>query len=226
MAAPSPRASQRFQVLLMARKASLRAALARVPVRRWLLVTLLLITVLTGPNGLLSTASMVQAAPAAQAAKGHPNRFDPTKDAQSASRKQPKGKSDPNWKPSPPQPLGHTPPASMQPGTLDLTPGQATHFLSSDGRLEVDVPATAITATDVSQGGGKLTLQITQIAPASGSSAGGSGLISFGTYLLQLVDVHGKRVPHGFRAPLTLKLHYSGPESALDLAPPQGRGIT
>ncbi len=218
MASRSPRTPRHFQVFLMARKASLRAALARVPLRRWLLVTLLLITVLMGPNGLLSTVPMVQAAPAAQAAKGHPNRFDPTKDAQSASRKQPKGKSDPNWKPSPPQPLGHTPPTSMLPGSLDLTPGQATHFLSSDGRLEVDVPASAITASDLSQGGGKLTVLITQIAPASGSSAGGSGLISFGTYLIQLIDVHGKRVAHGLRAPLTLKLHYTGQESALDLA--------
>jgi RHS repeat-associated protein len=218
MASRSPRAPHRFQVFLMARKARLAAALARVPLRRWLLVTLILLTVLTGPNGLLSTLPIAQASAASQAAKGHPNRFNPTQDAQSAGRKQPKGKSDPNWKPSPPQHLSHTPPTSMLPGTLDLTPGQAIHFLSSDGRLEVDVPASATTASDLSQAGGKLTVQITQIAPASGSSAGGSGIISFGTYLLQLIDAHGKRVPHGFRAPLTLKLHYTGQESALDLA--------
>jgi hypothetical protein len=106
----------------------------------------------------------------------------------------------------------------MQPGALTLTPGKAAQFVGSDGRLEVDVPATAVSATDLSQAGGALTLQITQIAPASGGNAGGWGLISFGTYLLQLVDAQGQPVPHGFRVPITLKWHYQPQESALDLA--------
>ena len=83
--------------------------------------------------------------------------------------------------------------------------------------MRIDGSPAAVTASDESQAGGPLSLQITQIAPASGSSAGGSGLISFGTYLLQLVDVHGKRVPHGLRAPLTLKYHYDAAESGLNL---------
>jgi RHS repeat-associated protein len=105
----------------------------------------------------------------------------------------------------------------MQPGLLALQPGKAVHFLGSDGRLEVNVPAGATTAADLSQAGGQLNLKITQIAPASGSNAGGSGHISFGTYLVQVVDGSGKLVPHGLRQPVTLTFHY-GPGSATDVA--------
>ncbi len=99
----------------------------------------------------------------------------------------------------------------MAPATIALHAGQAAIFHGSDGRLEVDVPATAVSATDVAAAGGSLNLKITQIAPASGSSAGGSGRISFGTYLLQVVDSKGNRVATGLSAPVTMKYH---PDSA------------
>jgi RHS repeat-associated protein len=105
----------------------------------------------------------------------------------------------------------------MQPGNLPLTPGQAAQFLGSDGRLEVDVPTNAVTAADLSEAGGSLSLLITQIAPASGSSAGGSGQISLGTYLIQLINLHDQRLTHGLHAPLTLLYHYGAAEGAFDL---------
>src|SRR5579885_1615833 len=198
-----------------------RRASGMAPLGRWLhdhlVLLLLLITVLMGPNGLLTTLP-VQAAPGVTVGKsGPPNRLDPSQHATSIIHLPPGGKSDPNWKSHAPAPIGHTPPLPMQPGTLRLHAGATAQFLSSDGQLEVDVPSSAATSSDESQAGGNLSLQITQIAPASGSSAGGSGLISFGTYLLQLVDVHGQRVPHGLRAPITVKYHYTDAETALNL---------
>jgi RHS repeat-associated protein len=66
--------------------------------------------------------------------------------------------------------------------------------------------------------GKQLHLQISQIAPGGGSIAGGSGLISFGTYLIQVVDGSGVLVKHGLRKPVTLKLRpTTKKESALDL---------
>ncbi len=215
----SPRGALRLQTFFTARRASLSYALSCLALRRKLVIILLVLTVLVGPNGPLSILSVAQASPqTALASKGKPNRFDPTQDAHSVSHQHPTGHSYPNWKPHPPQPLSHPLPPPMQPGSLVLTPGKATQFLGSDGRLEVDVPAPAITASDAAQAGGRLTLLITQIAPASGSSAGGGGLISFGTYLLQLVDAQDRRVSHGFRVPITLKFHYGSQESALNLS--------
>ncbi len=96
---------------------------------------------------------------------------------------------------------------SMAPGSLTLKPGAAATFTGSDGMLEVSVPANAVTATDVAAAGGGLSLRITQIAPSSGSNAGGSGLISFGTYLVQVVDAHGVLARQGLRAPATVRFH-------------------
>jgi RHS repeat-associated protein len=107
---------------------------------------------------------------------------------------------------------------SMNPGLLTLDPNKATRFIGSDGRLEIDVPAGAVNATDLQTAGGSLALSVKEIAPASGSNAGGSGLASLGTYLVQLVDAHGKLVGHGLRAAATLKLHYGAKDTALNLA--------
>ena len=90
-------------------------------------------------------------------------------------------------------------------------------MLGSDGHLEVRIPATAITANDLAQAGGKLSLRISQIAPGSGSNAGGSGHLSFGTYLLQLVDAKGNVLSHGLRAPITALYHFSTKEGVLNL---------
>jgi len=127
-----------------------------------------------------------------------------------------------------PAPMGHQPPhapqiivhnqkMSMQPATVDLKAGQAAQFLGSDGHLEVRIPANAITAADLTQAGGKLSLRITQIAPGSGSNAGGSGRISFGTYLLQLVDASGTVLAHGLWAPVTAIYHFDKKEGVLNL---------
>ena len=105
----------------------------------------------------------------------------------------------------------------MKPGLLPLDPAKAAQFLGSDGRLEIDVPAGAVTANDVAAAGGTLALRVTEIAPASGSNAGGSGVVSLGTYLVELVDGHGNRMAHGLRTDASLKLHYGSRGSALDL---------
>ncbi len=152
-----------------------------------------------------------------QASAGTPNRFDPFADTTSVSHSSiTVGPLAGN--PSPGTMQRNTP-LPMRPGSLLLQAGKAAHFVGSDGRLQVDVPAGAVTASDLVQTpGSALHLAISQIAPASGSSAGGSGHVSFGTYLLQLVDGAGKPVAHGLRQPIKLTLHYGANGSAIDVA--------
>ncbi|MGE5334390.1 MAG: hypothetical protein ACM3N4_06795, partial [Nitrososphaerota archaeon] len=95
--------------------------------------------------------------------------------------------------------------------------GKAAHFVSSDGQFEVAVPSGAVSAADLAAAGGKLNLQISQIAPAGGSSAGGSGLVSFGTYLLQVTTATGVLAQQGLREPITVIQHYKHGGSAFDL---------
>ena len=109
-------------------------------------------------------------------------------------------------------------PVSMQPGTLALIAGQAAHFSGSDGILAVDVPASAVTAAGMTAAGGALSLRITQVEGPSGSVAGGSGQVTFGTYVVQVVDATGAIAVTGLSAPLTYTLHLPGKFGALDLS--------
>jgi RHS repeat-associated protein len=106
---------------------------------------------------------------------------------------------------------------SMKQGLLPLDPKQNAHFLGSDGRLEVSVPAGAVDQKDVAAAPGGLALRLTEIAPASGANAGGSGVISLGNYLAEVVDGKGNVVNHGLRQPAMITLHYSDKDSVLDL---------
>lgn len=74
-----------------------------------------------------------------------------------------------------PSRLTHSAPPSMQRGELALNPNRPMRFVGSDGRLQIDVPSGAINAADVASAGGRLSLVVRQIAPASGATAGGSG---------------------------------------------------
>jgi RHS repeat-associated protein len=122
---------------------------------------------------------------------------------------------------TPPPPGGirsmyHVP---MQPGALPLRPDVAARFVGSDGALEIEAPAGAVTGSDLAAAAsGRLTLGVSQVLPGSGSSAGGTGLVSFGTYLLQLVDGSGRPAAHGLRRPVTLKYHVGHAGGAADLA--------
>ncbi|HEU5229136.1 MAG TPA: hypothetical protein VFU49_15070, partial [Ktedonobacteraceae bacterium] len=149
--------------------------------------------------------------------KATPNLYNPRVGTQSLNHPYAPAPPGPE-KPHAPQPISHQPALSMQAATVDLQVGQAAHFLGSDGHLELTIPSNAISANDLTQAGGKLTLHISQIAPASGSNAGGSGHLSLGTYLFQLVDAHGNLVNHGLRQPVTAAYHYTKPETALNLS--------
>ena len=87
--------------------------------------------------------------------------------------------------------LIHPAPPAMSPGTLTLDPSSPVQFVGSDGGLQVDVPTGAITSSDIAAAGGRLGLLIRQIAPASGGNAGGSGHVTLGTFLFQVVDAAG-----------------------------------
>jgi hypothetical protein len=104
----------------------------------------------------------------------------------------------------------------MTSGSLALQVNKATRFVGSDGRLELDIPAGAITAQDLAAAGGTISLRVTQIAPASGSNAGGE--LSLGTYLLQLVDAHGVLLTHGLHKAITARYHLHANELSLGLA--------
>ncbi len=184
---------------------------ARRAARRIGISVLLVITLLTGTNGPLAQGIGISV-PSAQAApmgtKGSPNRANPH--AGSASTLHlpavPKGSST-NVHTGPAQPIHH---GGFQPrslGRINLDPMKGGKFVAADDKFEVDVPAGAVTTADVNAAGGVLGLQVAQIAPPSGSNAGGSGIISFGSFLLQVVDAHGVLAKQGLNKPVTVMLH-------------------
>lgn len=140
------------------------------------------------------TVAYAQPVPATIQLKGSPstpNTAWPNAGAQSLTRTQ-QVSAPGSAKPGTPQTITHNTKMAMNAGSVDLQVGKAVSFLGSDGRLELQIPAGAITAQDLQAAGGKSTAQVTQIAPASGSNAGGSGSFSLGTYLVQSVDAHGR----------------------------------
>ena len=161
------------------------------------------------------TASTLQATSAAQKTK--PNRYDPKAGTSSKNQTYKAGPAG-NAKTQAPQPINHSAKMPMEAATLDLKVGQTTQFLGSDGHLEITVPGDAITANEVTKAGGKLSLQISQIVAPSGSNAGGSGHLSLGTYLVQIVDAKGVLVAHGLQKKITAKYHYNKAEAALNLS--------
>lgn len=184
--------------------------------------SLMAIILLVGPNtplamglGITTPTAHAQGLTSQRSAsQSTPNRFDPHSAASSVLHFPPAQKGSPHS--GPPQPIKH---GGFQPrglGSAALDPVQGARFVTSDGKFEVDVPAGAITAADVSAAGGKLSLQVSQIAPPSGSNAGGSRIVSFGTFLLQVVDAHGVLAKQGLRKPVTVQLDY-GKAAGVDL---------
>ncbi len=220
----------------MSPSSHLRGGPPRKPWRTIILAFLIASFILCGPQsplamGMGSSPALASIRPTPP--QTTPNLFDPRAGTQSLNRVYTPAPPGPE-KPHTPQSIIRKPPMSMKDGSVDLRAGQAAHFLGSDGHLELTIPANAITASDLAQAGGRLTLRITQIAPASGSNAGGSGHLSLGTYLFQLVDAHGNLVNHGLRQPVTAMYHYTKAEKALNLAHaytilngaiPQGAGL-
>ncbi|HVU67005.1 MAG TPA: hypothetical protein VHD63_07755, partial [Ktedonobacteraceae bacterium] len=99
----------------------------------------------------------------------------------------------------------HTWTVSMKPLILHLG-STAQKAASSDGQLEVDLPASSLDATQLRQAGG-IQLAITQVKPASGRTDNG-GFISFGTYEFQFFDGAGNALSGvRLRHPFTVTLH-------------------
>src|SRR6266536_1037796 len=154
---------------------------------------------------------------AGSAGSATPSRFDPVSRAtspESAPAAQPAGASGQGTV------CAHTrrpaPPAG-RPATVGLDPAQPAHLTSADSGLDVDVPAGAVTPADVAAAGGKMSLLLRQVVPASGSSAGGSGHVTFGTFLVQVLDAQGHLATQGLRQPLGVKLHYGTRGGAIDV---------
>lgn len=183
--------------------------------RRGILVVL---TVLAVPTQV--PASLVQAAHVqdrTSLSHGTPNHFDPRSLASFVAHPHVGGPV--VTTPPPPGSIRSTYHVPMQPGALPLRPDAAARFVGSDGALEVEAPAGAVTGTDLAAAAsGRLTLEVSQVLPGAGSSAGGTGLVSFGTYLLHLVDGSGKPAAHGLRRPVTLTYHVGHAGGTADLA--------
>ncbi len=155
------------------------------------------------------------------APQGKPHKIDPKSGTKSVLHQPPASKAPPAGPTLTERPaMSHGFIPTMKPGTLKLDPNNATQFVGSDGRLEIDVPAGAIAASDVAAvAGHTLGLRITEIAPPSGSNAG-SEAISLGSYSVQVVDGQGNAsdlFTHGLRKGVTLKLHYTAKERTLGL---------
>lgn len=159
---------------------------------------------------------LVNAIAASTASSASPNKFNPSGSAHSVNR-QPPGTPKSYSGPSHPGQMVKSQRFSMQPALVAISADTGSSFLSSDGRLEVDVPSGAVTTSDVAKDGGKTSLLIRQLLPASGSNAGGSGHYSFGTFLIQVLDANQRLATHGLRKAVTLKLHYGRTSSAIDL---------
>ncbi|HEV2235913.1 MAG TPA: hypothetical protein VGR57_04545, partial [Ktedonobacterales bacterium] len=187
---------------------------------------LLALTLLASANGPFA-AGLGAGHPAiahAQSQGGTPNTFDPRKLASDAAALQaahdaslhPPAAAAPATPPTP-HPI-HAIHLAAPLATVALSATQPTHLVTSDSRLTVDVPVGAVSTSDVAgAAGGKLQLTVRQLLPGSGSAAGGSGIISLGTYLVQVVDGNGRLVAQGLRSPATVTLTYGDHDSALDL---------
>lgn len=184
--------------------------------QRIALVGILILTVVCGPLSLLGALGVLPIF--GQSGPGQPHHVDPSTGTHSIIHLPPAPKA-PQSKPLAARPpMAHGFPPHMQPGLLPLDPAKDAQFNGSDGRLEVDVPAGAVSADDVKAApGNQIALRLTEIAPPSGSNAGGSGIVSFGTYLAELVDGKGRLLSHGLRKNATIKLHYGPDEQAFNL---------
>jgi hypothetical protein len=201
----------------------LRRTRSPLPSLRKVGVSLVLaVTLLVGSNSPLAYGLGIFRASAALAApaQGRPHHIDPRTGTRSVLHFPPPARlpSFPPFTQRPPMSHGFVP--SMKPGLLPLDPNRDATFTGSDGRLEIDVPAGAVNASDVATAAsGTLALRVTEIAPPSGSNAG-NGVVSLGSYAVEVVDGQGNDVPqfaHGLRKALTLKLHYGRKGSALEL---------
>jgi hypothetical protein len=157
----------------------------------------------------------------APSSQGKPHKVDPTNGTKSVLHLPKPSNLPPASPPLKSRPaMSHGFVPTMKPGVLKLDPNNDTRFVGSDGRLEIDVPAGAITDSDIAVvAGHTLALRITEIAPPSGSNAG-SAAISLGSYTVQVVDGQGNAAglfTDGLRKGVTLKLHYGVRESALGL---------
>lgn len=153
---------------------------------------------------------------------GKPNLFNPTTQSKSTNHLPPQTPANHTAVtpiPSGPSPMGCSASAfPMQPATIGLSASAPSHFDSNDGRFTVDLPAGAVSPAQIGADGGKTSLLVRQILPASGSNAGASGHYSFGTYLIQVVDATGHLASHGLLQPATLTLHYGTVDTALNVA--------
>jgi RHS repeat-associated protein len=103
-------------------------------------------------------------------------------------------------------------------GSVKLSATAATSFTTSDGSMDVTIPAGAITQAEVAAAGGAVQIQLTQVAPATGGNAGGMGSVSFGSYLLELQDAKGNGYLRGLHLAPIATLHYGAKNSAIDLS--------
>ena len=155
------------------------------------------------------TGTVAQAASSAA-----PNRFNPTSRASSVEASPPATTTPANARRTGP---GHGQPPAAQPAVVALDPALPTHLATSDSKLELDLPAGSVTATDVAAAGGKMSVLVRQVMPASGGTAGGSGHFTFGTFLVQVLDANGALAKQGLRQPLTYRLHYDKVGAAVDV---------
>jgi RHS repeat-associated protein len=103
----------------------------------------------------------------------------------------------------------------MQPARLALTTA-AQHFVSSDGQLLVDMPQGSVDPAGLAPFPGGVFLYLTQVKPGSGSTNGGSGQISFGTYEFQFFDGNGKQVSSlHLLHPFTMHFHLRNDQKEL-----------
>lgn len=118
---------------------------------------------------------------------------------------------------------------TMKPQALLLSAIASSHLLGSDKRLEVTVPAGAVTPALLAKAGGVLYLHVSQLMGPSGGS--NSGQVLLGAYSFTLVGAQGQTMNAALAKPLQVSLHLTGWRGAgFDLLrtqlviPPKARG--
>lgn len=142
------------------RKKRARAHLIRLRRRvlYWAACLDLCLTLVNALSGIIgSPLAYAQPLPATIPLKGspsHPNTISPTAGSTSHTRLStptPMGSQPPRV----PQPIPHAFQPSMPPGSVALSATRATRFVGSDGRLELLIPAGAVTAQDLADAGAR-----------------------------------------------------------------------
>src|SRR5579883_1674526 len=228
MAVSSLGASRRLFDVCSSRTALMRRAPRRSHrVRDWLVSLLVGLTLLFGPNGLLTALSTL--APPTRPIPHTTTSLIPLTQAQALANQAATwgDPTVPDIQPLGSYQMGESPQGTLIPravlnsppvvvAKIPLKATVSTSAVTGDQRFSITIPAGALTSQELTQVGGPAYFQITRLSGPMGGGA--SGLVSLGTYRLEVLGPHGLIPGLAFQQPVTFQLRYT-PQEALAIVP-------